>query len=98
MVPVLDEAVERISSLPGIGERSALRLALWMLRQPKENIKLLGNAILDLVEQVKYCSECNMISEHDKCPICQDLRRDKSTICVRQLHQTIQTSRSVASD
>lgn len=82
MVPVLDEAVERISSLPGIGERSALRLALWMLRQPKENIKLLGNAILDLVEQVKYCSECNMISEHDKCPICQDLRRDKSTICV----------------
>lgn len=82
MVPVLDEAVERISSLPGIGKRSALRLALWMLRQPKENIKLLGNAILDLVEQVKYCSECNMISEHDKCPICQDLRRDKSTICV----------------
>lgn len=82
MIPVLDEAVEKLSSLPGIGERSALRLALWMLRQPKDNVKLLGNSIIDLVEQVRYCSECNMISEQEKCPVCQDSRRDKSVICV----------------
>lgn len=82
MIPVLDEAVEKLSSLPGIGEMSALRLALWMLRQPKDNVKLLGNSIIDLVEQVRYCSECNMISEEEKCPVCQDSRRDKSVICV----------------
>lgn len=82
MVPVLDEAVERLGTLPGIGERSALRLALWIMRQPQENIALLGKAIVALGTEIKYCSECQMISESERCPVCQDPKRDHSVICV----------------
>ncbi len=79
---LLDAAVDAISSLPGIGERNALRLALWMLRQPEENIAHLTGAIGDLRTKAKYCRECGMISDDDVCSICSDKSRDHSTICV----------------
>lgn len=79
---LLQDAVEQLSSLPGIGKKSALRFALYLLKQPMENVERFGNSIISLRREIKYCSECNMISESDKCPICADARRDRRTVCV----------------
>ncbi|MBR5925331.1 MAG: recombination protein RecR [Bacteroidales bacterium] len=79
---VLQEAVEAISSLPGVGARSALRLALHLLKQPEENIHHFAGAIDDLATKIHYCKECNMISDSDHCAICSDQKRDHDTICV----------------
>lgn len=79
---VLQEAVEAISSLPGVGSRSALRLALHLLRQPAENIHHFASAIDDLGTKIHYCKECNMVSDEELCSICSDARRDHNTICV----------------
>lgn len=79
---VLQEAVEAISSLPGVGSRSALRLALHLLRQPAEYVHHFATAIDDLATKVHYCKECNMIADEDICGICSDNRRDHGIICV----------------
>jgi len=79
---VLQEAVEAISSLPGVGSRSALRLALHLLRQPQDNIHHFANAIDRLATDVRYCKTCMMISDGEQCSICADPGRDCSTICV----------------
>ena len=79
---ILAEAVESISSLPGVGSRSALRLALHLLKQPKENVHHFTSAINRLADDVKYCRECMMISDDDVCSICSDKNRDHNTICV----------------
>lgn len=79
---ILQDAVEQLSSLPGIGKKSALRFALYLLKQPMENVERFGNSIISLRRDIKYCSECNMISEGDKCSICSDQKRDHRTICV----------------
>lgn len=79
---ILKDAVEAISSLPGVGSRSALRLALHLLKQPSGNIHHFTAAIDRLADEVKYCSVCTMISDSDICPICSDAKRDHNTICV----------------
>ena len=79
---VLRDAVEAISSLPGLGSRSALRLALHLLRQPAENIHHFATAIDRLATDVHYCSTCMMISDDQPCPICSDRSRNHSQICV----------------
>ncbi len=79
---VLQDAVESISSLPGIGPRSALRLALHLLRQPSENILHFASSIERLASNVKYCNVCSMICDGDICHICADSKRDRSIICV----------------
>lgn len=79
---ILQDAVEAISSLPGVGSRSALRLALHILKQPSENIHHFTAAIDRLADDVRYCTVCTMISDSDICPICSDRSRDHSTICV----------------
>ena len=79
---VLQEAVEAISLLPGVGSRSALRLALHLLRQPAGNVHHFATAIDDLATKVHYCKECNMIADEDICGICSDNRRDHGIICV----------------
>ena len=79
---VLQEAVEAIGSLPGVGSRSALRLALHLLTQPSENIHHFSAAIDALADKVHYCKECNMISDTELCGICGDTHRDHATICV----------------
>ena len=82
MIKLLDDAVERLSSLPGIGERTALRLALFILRRPQEEGIMLGESIRRLRSEIRYCRECNMVSEGDLCEICSDPGRDRSVICV----------------
>lgn len=73
--------MEAISSLPGVGSRSALRLALHLLRQPSDNIHHFASAIDRLADDVRYCKTCMMISDGDSCAICADKTRDHSTIC-----------------
>ena len=79
---LLEDAVDAISSLPGVGRRSALRLALHLLKQPQENVHHFTSAVNNLRDEVKYCRECMMISDGDVCSICSDRSRDHSTICV----------------
>ncbi|MBO4447666.1 MAG: recombination protein RecR [Bacteroidales bacterium] len=79
---VLRDAVEAIGSLPGVGRRSALRLALHLLSQPPENIERFSRAVGRLATDVHFCRVCNMVSDSELCPVCADSRRDPSTICV----------------
>ena len=79
---LLEEAVDAISTLPGVGRRSALRLALHLLKQPSENVHHFTSAIARLRDDVKYCRECMMISDEEVCSICSDRSRDHRTICV----------------
>lgn len=79
---LLQNAVEAIGSLPGVGSRSALRLAMHLLNQPKENVHHFTDAINRLADEVQYCPECMMISDNGLCSICSDRHRDHSTICV----------------
>lgn len=79
---LLSDAVEAISSLPGVGRRSALRLALHLLKQPSENVHHFTGAIDALRDNVCYCKRCRMISDDEICSICADKSRDQRTICV----------------
>jgi recombination protein RecR len=79
---LLTEAVEAISSLPGVGRRSALRLALHLLKQPAENVHHFTSAIDHLRDDVRYCRCCRMISDEELCSICSNRNRDPRTICV----------------
>lgn len=79
---LLEKAVDEFASLPGIGRKSALRLALHLLKQPVENIERFGTSFIALRKGVKYCSCCNMITDGDTCSVCADNRRDRSVICV----------------
>ena len=79
---LLEDAVDAISSLPGVGRRSALRLALHLLKQPQENVHHFTSAIDRMRDEVKYCRTCRMISDEDTCSICSDRSRDHRTICV----------------
>lgn len=79
---LLEDAVDAISSLPGVGRRSALRLALHLLKQPSENVHHFTSSVNRLRDEVRYCRHCMMISDEDICAICSDRLRDHRTICV----------------
>ena len=74
--------IQELSKLPGIGEKTAERLAFHLLAQPASEAMLLAQAVRDLKEQVKSCSTCYTISERDPCEICSDAKRDLATLCV----------------
>lgn len=79
---LLGDAVGTISTLPGIGSRSAMRLALYLLKQPQENVLHFTDTIARMRTEAKYCRECMMISDEDTCSICRDHSRNRLTICV----------------
>ncbi|TNE28701.1 MAG: recombination protein RecR [Bacteroidetes bacterium] len=79
---VLENAIHEIAKLPGIGRRTALRLALHILRQSPEEMHLLSDAIRVLVDDVMYCKNCHNLSDSDICGICADQNRDRETLCV----------------
>ena len=79
---LLESAVSEISRLPGIGRKTALRLALHLLREDVATSVALGEAILNMRKGIRYCSVCHNISQTDICPVCADTRRDPSTIYV----------------
>lgn len=79
---LLEGAVTELSRLPGLGRKTALRLALHLLRQDEEQAVSLGEALIAMRRGIKYCSVCHNISEDKICPICSDPRRDHSLVCV----------------
>ncbi len=81
---LLNQAVDELSKMPGIGHRTALRLALWILKQEEEDVAILGNALIRLREDICYCALCYNISDDLLCGICSDPMRDHAQICVVQ--------------
>ena len=79
---LLEKAVNEFSKLPGIGSKTSLRLMLHLLRQDMESVERLSQAIYNMRHDIKYCSTCHNISDTDICPICSDIRRDRTVICV----------------
>lgn len=79
---LLDDAVGELSKLPGVGRKTALRLALFLLRQSTDSVDAFAGAISKMRHEVRYCRVCHNISDTDICPICANLKRDTRTICV----------------
>lgn len=79
---LLDNAVSQLAKLPGIGRKTALRLALHLLRKEEEEATALGQSIIDLRKNIHYCRRCHNISEAEVCELCSNPRRDASKICV----------------
>ncbi len=78
----LESAVAELAKLPGVGRKTALRLALHLLRQDPTQSIALGNSIVQLRENIAYCSLCHNISDTDLCPVCSAPNRDQQVICV----------------
>ena len=79
---LLENAVAEFSKLPGIGRKTALRLVLHLLNQPKEDVQKFGSSITQLRNEIKHCSSCYNISDTDVCDICANPKRDHETVCV----------------
>jgi recombination protein RecR len=82
MVDSIEKLIEEFSKFPGIGKKTAQRMAFFVLKQRKEEAESLAQAVLDVKERVRYCSVCFNITEDDPCSICKDEKRDRSIICV----------------
>ena len=80
--PAVDNLVSQLTRLPGVGTRTAQRLAFHLLRVPKEEALALAAALEEVKERVRFCSECGNLTEQETCEICRDARRDRSVICV----------------
>lgn len=76
------KAVSELAGLPGVGQKTALRLALFLLRQDKDKVSRFVKAIGDMRNEIRYCTVCHNISDTEVCPICSNKRRDASTVCV----------------
>lgn len=79
---LIGNTIEELSSLPGIGKKTALRLALHLLNQPEESVKRFGKTIVDMREQIKYCKRCHNISDEAICGICSSKTRQHNLVCV----------------
>ncbi|MBQ3817224.1 MAG: recombination protein RecR [Clostridia bacterium] len=78
----LNELISQFERLPGIGKKTAQRLALSVLQQPEENAKRFAEAIINAKQKIRFCKNCQALTELDICPICSDTHRDPSVICV----------------
>lgn len=79
---LIEEAVNEISKLPGIGKKTALRLVLFLLKEEEASTHSLSSALINLRQKIRYCNVCNNISDTPVCGICSSHRRDQSVICV----------------
>lgn len=78
----INRLIEELSSLPGIGSKSAQRLAFYLVNQPTEQVKRLADTIVEAKEKVRYCSVCCTLTDQEVCPICASQKRDRQTIMV----------------
>lgn len=78
----INKLIEELAALPGIGSKSAQRLAFHLINMPKSRVERLANTILDARENVRYCKECYTLTDQDICPVCSNHNRDHSTIMV----------------
>jgi recombination protein RecR len=87
--PAVDNLVAQLTKLPGVGQRTAQRLAFHLLQRPKQEALALAEAIEEVKERVRFCSECGNLTEEERCAICVDARRDHSLICVVEQPQDL---------
>ena len=78
----LQDLIDALGRLPGIGPKSAQRIAFYVLSRPKDEAKLLAQALVDAREKIRFCSQCGNISQEELCTICRNPKRDQSVICV----------------
>ncbi len=79
---ILENAVNELAKLPGVGQRTALRFALHLLKQSEDNTLQLAKSLVDLVNEIKHCKRCNNLSDNEICSICANSERQSDTICV----------------
>ena len=79
---LVENAVEQLSSLPGIGKKSALRLVLHMLNKDKVTVEKFGDSFIQLINRINYCTRCYSISDTELCEVCANPKRDTETICI----------------
>ena len=82
MSKLLDNVVGELSRLPGIGRRTALRLAMHILRMDEEDVVSMGESLIDFRTKICRCAKCNNLSDTEICEVCADASRDRSTVCV----------------
>lgn len=80
--PAVERLISELAKLPGIGPRSAQRLTFHLLRQPREQVLPLAEAIVEVKERIGFCRRCFNLAEGDLCPVCSDPRRDQRLLCV----------------
>lgn len=81
--PSLQAVVDELGRFPGVGPKSAQRIAFWLMRQPAEDVRRLGRSLEDMKENLSFCEQCcNFAEAGGLCPICSDTRRDQTLICV----------------
>jgi recombination protein RecR len=80
--PAVDNLVAQLTRLPGVGSRTAHRLAFHILQRPTEEALALAAALAEVKERVRFCNECGNLTEEEVCSICRDARRDHTTVCV----------------
>jgi recombination protein RecR len=96
-IPSFSRLVAELAKFPGIGKKTAARLAFHILRSPESETNALADAIRDLKEKIRFCSVCHHITENDPCPLCTDPARDEQVVCVVEEPQdliSIERSRS----
>lgn len=81
---LLNNAVAEFAKLPGIGNKTALRLVLHLLKKSEEDVALFGNSIIELKKNIKKCKICKNVSDHDICEICSDVKRENDIICIAE--------------
>lgn len=78
----IEQLAEQFAQLPGIGRKTAHRLALYVVKMEREEVVTLARALVNVKDKVRYCSICSNITEDDPCPICANTKRDRTAICV----------------
>ena len=78
----IEQLAEQFAQLPGIGRKTAHRLALYIVKMQREEVVTLARALVNVKDRVKYCTICSNITEADPCPICSNTKRDRTTVCV----------------
>ncbi len=86
---LIENLLERLSRLPGVGRRSAERIVFWLLSEPSENVRALADGMVRLKEGMRFCKLCNHLSEQETCLVCADANRDRKTICVVESPQDL---------
>lgn len=92
-----ERAVGQMSSLPGIGRKTAMRLVLHLLRRPRADVESLASSLSELVANVHYCRVCHNICDEDKCAICSSPSRDHATVCVVESVEDVMAIEATAS-
>jgi len=82
LAPPLEQIILELTKLPSIGKKTAQRLAFHLLQTPRAEAEALARAIVELRERIRFCRDCFNLSEQERCPVCEDPRRDRTLLCV----------------